>query len=229
MILPKKGSRYQIVNLLSEFILSKIPTNHTSVIEIVDCKNFFIIKGTTTYDVVFNLSEIIDEFKKQYEDIIPSETIFKTIDLLEYSTKITFVGPRLINLYKSTNPMFSFEQLNLLTNENKSSDHTDHIIELNEDSNFIISQFPYGFSLNCGKSIFHYLTEVAKLSLNINHSKKISMVVDEVLNPSKYVIQSDQSHPKTIIIDDFDVELYSEKMKKVDLIQNILNPLSMYN
>lgn len=227
MILPKKGSRYQIVNLLSEFILSKIPTDHTSVIEIVDCKNFYIVKGTTTYDVVFNLSEIIEEFKKKYEDIVPSKTIFKTIDLIEYSTKITFVGPRLINYYNSPNPSFSLEQLNLLTNENKSSNHIECVIELDEDANFVMSQFPYGFSLNCGKSIFHYLNEIAKSSLDFNDSKKVNIVVDEVLHPSKYTIQSDQYHPKTININDFDVESYSEKIEKVDFIQNILNPLSI--
>ena len=44
MILKKIGSRVFITNLFADFILSKISNEEQSIINVVDCKNFYIIK-----------------------------------------------------------------------------------------------------------------------------------------------------------------------------------------
>jgi hypothetical protein len=65
MVLKNTESRILITNLFADFILSKIPHNEDSIIKVVDCKNFFIIKGKTSYNQVLDLSEILNEFIKK--------------------------------------------------------------------------------------------------------------------------------------------------------------------
>ena len=48
MVLKNTGSRISITNLFADFIVSRIPHNEETIIKVVDCKNFFIIKGKTS-------------------------------------------------------------------------------------------------------------------------------------------------------------------------------------
>ena len=58
MVLKNIGSRILITNLFADFIISKIPYNEETIIKVVDCKNFFVIKGKTSYNQVLDLSVI---------------------------------------------------------------------------------------------------------------------------------------------------------------------------
>ena len=60
MVLKNTDSRILIINLFSDFILSKIPHNEETIIKVVDCTNFFIIKGKTSYNQVLDLTIILD-------------------------------------------------------------------------------------------------------------------------------------------------------------------------
>ena len=62
MILKNPSSRISIVNLLSDFILSKIPSNEDTIISVIDCKNFFVIKGKTSHKELLDTPKIVDEF-----------------------------------------------------------------------------------------------------------------------------------------------------------------------
>ena len=55
MILKSPTSRTAIVNLFADFILSKIPQNKHSIIQVADCINFFVIKGKTSYGDLLNI------------------------------------------------------------------------------------------------------------------------------------------------------------------------------
>ena len=82
MILKNTESRILITNLFADFILSKIPHNEETIIKIVDCKNFFIIKGKTSYNQVLDLTVILDEFLKKYEDHLGKVKLSHTVDLI---------------------------------------------------------------------------------------------------------------------------------------------------
>ena len=70
MILKKIGSRVFITNLFADFILSKIPNEEQSIINVVDCKNFYIIKGQTTSKEILDLTTITSEFSQKFESLI---------------------------------------------------------------------------------------------------------------------------------------------------------------
>ena len=53
MILKSPTSKLSIVNLLADYILNKIPKDEESIIQVVDCMNFYVIKGKTTYKEKF--------------------------------------------------------------------------------------------------------------------------------------------------------------------------------
>jgi hypothetical protein len=71
------------LNLLNDFILSKIPNNETSIIKIIDVGNFLILKGSTTLSSPLDVFLITKEFKEKFE--LPDEVKLNTIDLIEYS------------------------------------------------------------------------------------------------------------------------------------------------
>ena len=70
MILKSPNSRLSVVNLFTDFILNKIPKEEESIIQIVDCLNFYVIKGKTTYNEPLDISSIKDEFISKYESIL---------------------------------------------------------------------------------------------------------------------------------------------------------------
>jgi hypothetical protein len=88
MILKNTDSRILITNLFADFILSKIPHNEETIIKVVDCTNFFIIKGKTSYNQVLDLTIILDEFLKKYEDHLGKVKLSHTVDLIEYDIKM---------------------------------------------------------------------------------------------------------------------------------------------
>ena len=65
MILKSKNSKLSTVNLFADFILNKIPKEEESIIQVIDCINFMVIKGKTTYNAPLNILEIKNEFLKK--------------------------------------------------------------------------------------------------------------------------------------------------------------------
>ena len=49
MILKSPTSRLSLVNLFADFILNQIPSDEETIIQVVDCLNFYVIKGKTTH------------------------------------------------------------------------------------------------------------------------------------------------------------------------------------
>ena len=65
MNLKKPGSRIFTTNLFADFILSKIPHTEQSVIKVIDCNNFYVIKGKTTSNEILDLVTLTSEFEKK--------------------------------------------------------------------------------------------------------------------------------------------------------------------
>jgi hypothetical protein len=68
MILKSPVSRLALVNLFADFILNKIPKEEESIIQVIDCFNFYVIKGKTTYCTPFNIGELRDEFAIKFAE-----------------------------------------------------------------------------------------------------------------------------------------------------------------
>ena len=58
MILKKTNSRVYIINLFSDFLLTKIPHSEESIFSVVDCNNFVIIKGKTTHKEILDIKKL---------------------------------------------------------------------------------------------------------------------------------------------------------------------------
>jgi hypothetical protein len=226
MVLSKDGSRSQIVNLLSEFILSKIPSESKTIIEIVDCKNFFVVKGKTTHDVVLNMFDTLEEFKTKYSTIIPSDKSIKTIDLIEYSSRFDKSKSISLKFYNTDYPNYSTDQIFHFMKNNISVDNIPHITEIDDDTNFILSNFPYGYSHTCGKSLFQYLRQ---LSIQVIEELKISEIeftIHNPHNPSSYEMTINDEISTIELSTDLINQINNDVKNKVDLSFEIINPLS---
>jgi len=81
MIIKKPSSRIFLINLFADFIISKIPHEEQSIINLVDCKNFILVKGKTTSKTLLNLSDISKEFSNKFSEYLNDNKITHTIDL----------------------------------------------------------------------------------------------------------------------------------------------------
>lgn len=80
-----------LCNIFASLIVNKIkeltPDSKTE-ITVINVRSFFIVKGRTTSDVVINLSEILQEFLKDYSEIKSNSV--RVIDVIEYESKFDF-------------------------------------------------------------------------------------------------------------------------------------------
>ena len=88
MILKSPSSRLSLVNLFADFILNQIPKEEESIIQVVDCLNFYVIKGKTTYNEPLNIGKLKDEFIVKFEELIGDIKLTHTIDLIEYDSNL---------------------------------------------------------------------------------------------------------------------------------------------
>ena len=70
MILKSPTSRLSLVNLFADFILNQIPSDEETIIQVVDCLNFYVIKGKTTHVEPLNIGKLKDEFNIKFENLI---------------------------------------------------------------------------------------------------------------------------------------------------------------
>ena len=72
--------RKEICNTLCEILVNQF-TGETS-LQVIDCHNFFVIKGYTKSDEVIDLTNIVSDFEKKNE-----LSKINIIDLIFYGTK----------------------------------------------------------------------------------------------------------------------------------------------
>jgi hypothetical protein len=88
MTIKTQSSRIFLINLFADFIISKIPHEEQSIINIVDCKNFILVKGKTTSKNLLNLSQISNEFSSKFSEYLNDNKITHTLDHIEYDQHI---------------------------------------------------------------------------------------------------------------------------------------------
>jgi hypothetical protein len=239
MILKNPNSRISIVNLLSDFILSKIPDNEETIINIVDCKNFFVIKGKTSYKELLDTPKIVDEFVTKFSNHIGDYKVTHTIDLIEYDCKIKKSNNITLTYYNTSNCSYHSSQIDAFNTKKSSYIYNSFLKEITDDELTFASEFPHGYSLNQGRLLYYYGKHimynipsnypVSTLTFNLSTDKdddgdyKFSVINNNLNDKDDYL--------KSAILDvfNFDLSFIESEIKKVDWYNEILNPLEDYS
>jgi hypothetical protein len=237
VILKKIGSKNFVVNYIADLILDKIGKEYSSVIEVADCINFFIVKGKTNSTSILNLSDIISEFKESNHSLFGEKRIVNVIDLIEYNVKLDEVMLLTQTLHDGENCSYSSEQIKLYSN-NEHSVSGDYYPKPIPENNLIYkSEFPHGYSLTQGRSLFYYLKQIyysipstyPVSTLTMSITKSISG--DTTIEVYNHFYNEKDSVLESAILDSFNfnyIKLES-KMKKVDWSVELTNPLEDYS
>ena len=214
MRLINKNSRRGVVNLLADFILSKIDKKENSIIQVSDCGPFMVINGVTTSNEVLDLEKIKKEFTDWFSELIPDIDIDKlnTIDVIRYGEEVNNIETGWVKV-----------------NKDVFVEEPEPLFELS-----INSEFPYGYSLNCGRFMVYYshyifnhiYSTIGSDEIDFYFTKKINEDEDleiKVISKSRL----DNKSIESLILDvfDFDLNTFAEKLKDYDLFQDIVFPI----
>lgn len=213
-VYDKKSMEY-LVNLLSEFILSKIPSSEDSIIEVIYVSNFFVVNGSTTSKSFLDFSVIKDEFVKEYDELIKSlENIsLNFLDVIKYEkSKI------------KEHIVFEFNEEDFPYSTVKDEMTLFSVLSVK-------SEFPYGFSLNYDRLLMYYLQYVSSHLFKVTGASKIKYVCSRNLFANEInlmSLESDSIYPDnsilSMVLDIFDFNLnnfYKTKMGEYSLIKDI--------
>ena len=241
MILKSKSSKLSIVNLLSDYILSKIPKEEESIIQVVDCNNFYVIKGKTTHNEPLDIVKIKDEFVSKYEELLGERKLSHTIDLIEYDSKINKVDHLSFTLHNNNkNCSYHYKQIESFINDDTNSYDFDlHIKTIDEDKSLIFcSEFPHGYSLGQGRLLYYYGKHITYnipssypfnyLTLELSNNKDESG--DQIFSVKNKSNEIDYTLTSAILdMFDFDFSWLKNEIKKVEWYSEITNPLEDYD
>jgi hypothetical protein len=239
MILKNTDSRILITNLFADFILSKIPHNEETIIKVVDCTNFFIIKGKTSYNQVLDLTIILDEFLKKYEDHLGKVKLSHTVDLIEYDIKMNIPTDFEFVYYNTVNCSYHHNQIESYENKKSSYNYNHIVTEITDEDMVSVSEFPHGYSLGqgrlhyyYGKHIFYSIpTNYPVNTLIFSMSKNKTEDGEPIFSVRSSTSKSIDMTLTSAILDvfDFDMSWLEKKIKKVDWSLELLNPLDEYD
>jgi len=231
--------------------LSKDNNPYTE-IRVTQFEPFFVIEGVTSSNKLLNLDSIKESFFEKMKPELRSLGISKIniIDLIKYNNEkiVTERKEFCFEFFNSLRPIFHERVLSYVLNHTdvwESIDYTDKlIVYTNEyigkpvDYSFKDikgsrqSEFPYGYSLNNGRSAFYYCEYVAnQLFPSIkatNMSIKYSDFVDDETNDPVIEIISNSPYLnetiKSMVLDvfDFNVSRFEVKyLKNYDLTTDL--------
>jgi len=236
------GSRRSLVNLLSDFIVSKLsPNDYLSQIEITDCVNFFVIGGKTEFEEIQDLTDLKNKFSEEYKNNFPNIKIDKIniIDLIEYGKKPDVFECRTFGeFYNSDRPIYHSEQMNLDLEdfsfnifENSIKVYSNNcydnpaIVNYTETSH-LTSEFPHGYSIKNNRNKLYYSEYVAYNLFSVMGITKINLN----WNPNSINLISDSfienDHINSIMLDvfDFNINNFTKKIEGYNILEDILNP-----
>ena len=197
-----KNSRRGIVNLFADFILTRIDKKENTIIQVTDCDSFMVIHGLTTSKDILDIDSIKSDFIDKFGDILNNLDMkqINTIDIIRYDQEVNNIEKGWVNVNKC---IFT--------------DEPEQIHELS-----VSSEFPYGYSLNCGRLmtyyshyIFNHLYNTMDVNtLNFYFTKEMNEDEDfkiKIVANSKYNLEG----IKSLILDvfSFDLEGFGEKIK----------------
>jgi hypothetical protein len=209
----EKNTRRYFVNLFADYILSKFDKSENTIIQVTDCETFVVVNGQTTSGKEINLNDLKYDFINDFSDLFESleKKDINVIDIIRYEQNINDLSKAWVRVNKS----LYVEEKDLFT-------------EIS-----ITSEFPYGYSLGCGRGIYYYahymfnqmysLLGVDNLmfkynsELDENEDHKIKIISDSIL-PKQTI--------KDLILDVFDMNVkeFSGCLVNYNMIEDITNP-----
>lgn len=204
MILKKQGSKIFLTNLLADFILSKIPKKEHSIIRVIDCGNFYLIKAKTAHKEPLEISDIITEFSEKFSEFLGDKKITHTIDLIDYDAHMLEQESLKMTLYNTVNCSYHGEQITQFEREPSSYNYNGEVVEMDDDELAHISEFPHGYSLSQGRLLWYY-------GKNLRYN-------DNSVDPIKYHVSKDDKGMS---------ELKTE-MEELDWFVELTNPLEEF-
>lgn len=224
MNLKKIGGKNFLVNLLSDFIIGKIPQDEKSIIKVVDCGNFYVIKGKTSSKDVLFIPNIISEFNEKFKEYIDERKLTHTIDLIEYDSELEEVK-ELSHLFHNNTPNCSYHYSDVENFESLAE----------KDEMIYVSEFPYGHSLNQGRDLYYYGKyifynipsnyPITTLKLTLTKEKDESGEIKFVVFDEFFKSEDERLQSAILDVFDFNYNSLSNKMKKVDWSLELTNPL----
>ena len=209
----EKNTRRYFVNLFADYILSKFDKSENTIIQVTDCETFVVVNGQTTSSKEINLNDLKYDFMDEFSDLFELLEIkdINVIDIIRYEQNIEDLSKAWVRVNKS---VYVEEE--------------DPFVEIS-----ITSEFPYGYSLGCGRGIYyyaHYMFNQMYTLLGVNNLMfKYNSELDEN-EDHKIKIVSDSTLPKQTIKDlvldvfDMNVKEFSECLSNYNLIEDITNP-----
>jgi hypothetical protein len=209
----EKNTRRYFVNLFADYILSKFDKSENTIIQVTDCETFVVVNGQTTSSKEINLNDLKYDFMDEFSDLFESLEIkdINVIDIIRYEQNIEDLSKAWVRVNKS---VYVEEE--------------DPFVEIS-----ITSEFPYGYSLGCGRGIYyyaHYMFNQMYTLLGVNNLMfKYNSELDEN-EDHKIKIVSDSTLPKQTIKDlvldvfDMNVKEFSECLSNYNLIEDITKP-----
>lgn len=239
MILKKIGSRVFVTNLFADFILSKISKEEQSIISVVDCKNFYIIKGKTTSKEILDLQTITSEFSQNFESMIGDVKMSHTIDLIEYDATLSPKENLTQTFHFSENCSYNENQINLFKQDDESYDFNFICEKITDDELINTSEFPHGYSLGQGRLLYYYgkhlFYSVPQTYPYFPLTFKLTTLKDEegdnlisIYNPYTNA-EDDRLRSALLDVFDFDMCWLETEIKKVDWSIELTNPLQEYS
>ena len=205
MILKNVGSKIFLTNLLADFILSKIPKNEHSIIRVIDCGNFYIVKAKTSYKEPLDISEIVTEFSEKFSDYLGDKKITHTIDLIEYDATMFEQLELRATYFNSINCSYHESQINEFVKTDSSYSYNGDVVEVDDNELSFLSEFPHGYSLSQGRLLYYY-----GKSLRYN---------DDSVDPIKY----------HLVTEKLDMSEIKNEIEKLDWFVELTNPLEEYD
>jgi hypothetical protein len=209
----EKNTRRYFVNLFADYVLSKFEKTENTIIQVTDCETFVVVNGQTTSNKEINLNDLKYDFIDEFSDLFESLEIkdINVIDIIRYEQNIEDLSKAWVRVNKS---VYVEEE--------------DPFVEIS-----ITSEFPYGYSLGCGRGIYyyaHYMFNQMYTLLGVDNLMfKYNSELDEN-EDHKIKIVSDSTLPKQTIKDlvldvfDMNVKEFSECLSNYNLIEDITKP-----
>lgn len=208
----EKNTRRYFVNLFADYILSKFDKKENTIIQVTDCETFVVVNGQTTSKNVLDLNDIKNEFSNWFDDVL-TEVNRKTlniIDIIKYDQEIPDFNNRWVSVHKDF----------YVTEEEPISELTCN------------SEFPYGHSLGCGRSIFYYSHYMLNHMYSLINTEQVYFYYTTEQNENEdYKIKVSCNSPikkqkiESLILDVFDMDLksFNEKLDDYEFFHDVFD------
>lgn len=208
-----KNSRRYFVNLFADFILTRIDDNEKSIIQVTDCGHFLVVNGKTSSSKQLDLDKIKTDFMSFFGDGLSELGVerLNIIDIIQYYQEVPIPDQSVLKLNRDV----------FIDGDNLSYDLT------------VSSEFPYGFSLDCGRSMVYYSNYIFNHVYNLLGVNDVTFRFSTIVNDNEDFdiailskTNQDNRRIESLILDvfSFDLNEFKTKLKDYDITQDILFP-----